>query len=148
MWLFVQAGEDRDGGNGDIGVRGRVHHRNGGTVMRLVLTLSFTIIPRPVSSPFPSSQGFQLSILSKVLPEPDFTDHRVDGADSGSPGGRRPHHLDFQTTSISSRTCTSRNSDHVPRLHPSLHVSTSTLNCFFGPQQLHRSRKTVLRSNV
>lgn len=51
--------------------------------MRLVLTRSFTIIPRPVSSPFPSSQGFQLSILSKVLPEPDFTDHRVDGADSG-----------------------------------------------------------------
>ena len=94
-----------------------------GTVMRLVLTRSFAILPRPVSSPFPSSQGFQLSILSKVLPEPNVTDHRVDGADSGSPGGRRPHHFGFQTTSISSRTCTSRNSDHVPRLHPSLHVS-------------------------
>ena len=55
-----------------------MHHRDSVTVITgLVSTLSFTLIPETSFLPFPSPQGFQLRILSKVSPEPNVVYHRV-----------------------------------------------------------------------
>ena len=87
---------------------------------------------RLVSSPFPSSQGFQLRILSKVSHESNVAHHRMDGANSCG----RP----VPTVSIASRVDFVRDlyikePKLPPAVSPTLNASTSNLVRFFVHQR-------------
>ena len=89
--LFGRCRSDHGGGREIFGLE----KENGDGVMVIFKPVTYRLYQlqssqRPVSSSFPSSQDFQVRRQSQVPHKSNVAHHRVGGADSASPAGRRP----------------------------------------------------------